>query len=132
MFEIGRICMKIAGRDAGKMAVVIDVLDDNYVMLDGQTRRRKCNIEHLELIDKVVKIKKDASNKEVVAALNDLKIECEEKKETVKKEKSPRPKKQKKVSKDEAEAKPKAEVAKKKTEAKKEASVAEAKAALAK
>ena len=28
MFDIGRVCMKIAGRDAGKKCVIIDVVDD--------------------------------------------------------------------------------------------------------
>lgn len=84
MFEIGRLCMKIAGRDAGKICIVIDQLDDNYVMIDGQTRRRKCNINHLELIDKIVEIKKNASNKEVVNVLKELNIEAEEKKSSEK------------------------------------------------
>ena len=47
MFEIGKTCLKIAGRDAGKLAVIIDVLDETYVMIDGEVRRRKCNIYHL-------------------------------------------------------------------------------------
>lgn len=142
MIDIGRVCMKIAGRDAGKMCVIVNVLDDNYVLIDGQTRRRKCNTEHLELLDKTVEIKKDASNKEVVAALNDLNIECKEKSESAKKEKTTRPKKQKKVSKDQAEKKTAKKPAKKvevkeapveKTAEKKEApKVDEVKAALAK
>ena len=48
MFEIGRLCVKIAGRDAGLKCLVVEVIDDNYVLIDGQTRRRKCNIKHLE------------------------------------------------------------------------------------
>ena len=75
----GQVCVKIAGRDAGKKCVVIDNIDKNYVLIDGQTRRRRCNINHLEPINKVVKIKKDTSNKEVVKALKDIKINVEEK-----------------------------------------------------
>ena len=94
MFEIGRLCMKIAGRDAGKICVVIDTIDDKIVMIDGQTRRRKCNINHLELLDKTIKISKNASNKDIVKTLKELNIECLEKTEN-KKIKTTRPKKQK-------------------------------------
>ncbi|MBD3203072.1 50S ribosomal protein L14e [Candidatus Woesearchaeota archaeon] len=65
MFDVGRVVIKIAGRDARKKAVIIDVLEDNYVLIDGETRRRKCNIKHLEPIDKILKISKKASHKKV-------------------------------------------------------------------
>jgi large subunit ribosomal protein L14e len=96
VFEIGRLCMKIAGRDAGKKALVVDVLENNYVLLDGLTRRRKCNIMHLEPLDKVLKISKGASTDVVLKVLKDEGIEILEKKQTKdKKETTPRPKKQK-------------------------------------
>jgi len=75
MYEIGRLCVKLAGRDSRKKCVIIEVLDNNYVMIDGQTRRRKCNINHLEPLDKVLKIKKKATHSEVKTALKKEKIE---------------------------------------------------------
>ena len=48
MIDIGRVCIKLAGRDAGKKCVIVGILDDKTVMIDGETRRRKCNILHLE------------------------------------------------------------------------------------
>ena len=72
MIDIGRICVKIAGRDAGKKCVVIDVLDENTVLIDGETRRRKCNIMHLEPLDKTVEIKKNASHEEVTKVFESL------------------------------------------------------------
>jgi large subunit ribosomal protein L14e len=72
MIDIGRICVKTAGRDAGKKCVVIDVLDQNYVLIDGETRRRKCNIMHLEPLDKTVDIKKNASHADVAKAFESL------------------------------------------------------------
>lgn len=95
MYQIGRLCIKIAGRDARKKCLVIEVLDDNFVMIDGQTRRRKCNINHLEPLDKILKIKKSASHKEVVDALKTEKISVVDPKTKPKTEK---PTKQKKVS----------------------------------
>lgn len=66
---IGRVCMKIAGRDAGKIGVIIDTLEEGFVLVDGAVRRKKCNIKHLEFLDEEVKIKKGASHAEVVKAL---------------------------------------------------------------
>lgn len=106
MLEVGKVCLKIAGRDAGKIAVIIEVLKEPFVLIDGEVRRRKCNIKHLEPTGRSVEIKKGAIHSEVVKALG-LK---EEKKKGPKKEqktlrqrkiKSPRkytePKKEKKV-----------------------------------
>lgn len=78
MIEVGRLCIKLAGRDAGLKCVVVEVLDKNFVMVDGQTRRRKCNIIHLEPLDEVVKIKAKASHDDVVSEFKKLKIETGE------------------------------------------------------
>ena len=75
MIEIGRLCVKIAGRDAGKKAIVIDILDKNFVMIDGEVRRRKCNITHIEPLNKVLKIKKNATPEEVKNVLKTEGIE---------------------------------------------------------
>ncbi|MEK6874814.1 MAG: hypothetical protein AABX52_03645 [Nanoarchaeota archaeon] len=48
MIGIGQVCVKIAGRDAGKRCVVIDMINAQYALIDGETRRRKCNIIHLD------------------------------------------------------------------------------------
>ncbi len=65
MFDVGRVVVKIAGRDAGKKAVIIDVLDRNYVLIDGATRRRKVNMSHLEPLPQTLEIEKGASHEEV-------------------------------------------------------------------
>jgi len=101
MYQIGRLCVKIAGRDARKKCLVIEILDDNFVMIDGQTRRRKCNIVHLEPLDKILKIKKSASHKEVVDALKKEKIEVVETKPKSKTVRPTKQRKQKKVTKTE-------------------------------
>lgn len=69
MITIGTVCIKTAGRDAGQAAVVVDILGNNLVMIDGQVRRRKCNIAHIEPTSKKVDIKKGASHADVVHAL---------------------------------------------------------------
>ena len=76
MIEVGRLCVKIAGRDAGKRAVIIDILDDKFVLIDGETRRRKCNILHIEPLIQTVKIEKGASHGEVTKVLKEIGLEA--------------------------------------------------------
>ena len=90
MIEIGRLCLKTAGRDAGCKCIIIDILDEHYVLIDGETRRRKCNILHLEPMKDVVKIKKGASHDSLKSELKKLDIEVRDAKP---KEKKERPKK---------------------------------------
>jgi large subunit ribosomal protein L14e len=92
--EIGRICLKIAGRDAGKKAVIVDVLDNNYVLIDGETRRRKCNILHLEPLEQTVKLEKNSNHEEVSNSLKELGIEV---RATKPKQKTERPRKKRKT-----------------------------------
>ena len=68
MFEVGTVCVKIAGRDAGLKCVVIEAPKDGIVLIEGQTRRRKCNIRHLEPVGET-KVKAGASHAEVMKAL---------------------------------------------------------------
>ena len=56
LMSIGRLCLKTAGRDAGNIAVIIDTLDNNFVVIDGYVRRKRCNIKHLEPLDQILKV----------------------------------------------------------------------------
>jgi len=91
--EIGRVVVKTAGRDAGKKAVIVDTLDKNHVLIDGATRRRKCNIAHLEPLEKVIKIEKNASHEDVTKAFKEIGLET---RVTKPKESKERPKKSRK------------------------------------
>ncbi len=108
MIEVGRVCIKIAGREALNKCVVVKVLDAKFVTIDGQVKRRKCNIAHLEPLNEKLDIKEDASTEEVKKAFEKLKVEVKETKPKAKKEK---PVKQKKAKKEapKAEEKPKKE-----------------------
>ena len=89
MIEIGRLVVKIAGRDAGKKAVIVDILDDKFVLLDGETRRRKSNVLHIEPLNQIIKIKKNASHDDVAKSLKEIGIET---RETKPKQKTQKPK----------------------------------------
>lgn len=69
MFSVGRVCLKIAGRDAGKKCVIVKHVEGKFYLVDGETRRRKCNTLHLEPLDEVLDIKENASHEEVMKAL---------------------------------------------------------------
>jgi len=79
MIEIGRVCVKISGRDAGKRGVVIDVLDEKYVVLDGEVRRKKCNTQHLEPTKTKIAIEKDAPHETILKEFEKLGIKIREK-----------------------------------------------------
>ena len=87
MMNIGQVCIKIAGRDAGMKGAIVDVLEGSFVMVDGQVRRKKCNIKHLEPLAMRIEIGKNAPHEEVVKELKKLGIEVSEKKTKEKKEK---------------------------------------------
>jgi len=72
--EVGRICLKVTGREAGKKCVIVDLVDKSFVLVTGPrtvtgVKRRRANISHLTLTDERVKIKRGASDEEVAQAL---------------------------------------------------------------
>jgi large subunit ribosomal protein L14e len=69
VFNVGTVCVKVAGRDAGKTCVIIEAAKDGYVIIEGETRRRKCNVRHIEPLDRIIEIKAGASHEQVMKAL---------------------------------------------------------------
>lgn len=58
--EVGRICVKLAGREAGEKCVIIEVIDDKFVEVVGTSvKNRRCNVKHLEPIDETMEVKSD-------------------------------------------------------------------------
>jgi large subunit ribosomal protein L14e len=66
MLEPGRLCVKIAGREAGQKCIIVDVVDANFVLVDGNVRRKRCNIAHLEPLPETFDLKKGASHEEII------------------------------------------------------------------
>jgi large subunit ribosomal protein L14e len=72
--EVGRLCVKVYGREAGRKCVIVDIIDENFVLITGPksltgVRRRRANIDHIEPLDKKVEISKGASDEEVLKAI---------------------------------------------------------------
>lgn len=84
LMEIGRVCTKIAGRESGQIAVVIDNVNSSFVMIDGYVRRKRCNINHLDPSPLVIKISKNASTEIVRKALADSNIKQKKEKKFIK------------------------------------------------
>jgi large subunit ribosomal protein L14e len=76
--EVGRICVKLLGREAGKKCIIVDVIDKNFALVTGPkgvtgVRRRRTNVDHLESTSETVELKKGASDDEVEKALTKAK-----------------------------------------------------------
>lgn len=75
MIDIGRICVKLAGREAGKKCVLVENIDKNFVLIDSKgVKRRRCNIRHLEPTEEKIDLETGAETKDVEKALKDAKI----------------------------------------------------------
>lgn len=77
--EVGRICLKVTGREAGKKCVIVDVMDKSYVLISGPkkvtgVRRRRTNVNHIEPLSDKIDIKRGASDDELESALKSSKM----------------------------------------------------------
>jgi large subunit ribosomal protein L14e len=74
VIEVGRICVKVAGREAGRKCIIVDIIDENFILVTGPkqltgVKRRRCNLNHVEVLDKKIEIQKGASDEEALRAL---------------------------------------------------------------
>ncbi|HLI46511.1 MAG TPA: 50S ribosomal protein L14e [Geobacterales bacterium] len=79
IISIGRLAVKLRGRDAGRKCVLVGIIDKNFVLVTGPkrltgVRRRKVNIDHLLLLPQQIKISKNASDDEVIKALEEANL----------------------------------------------------------
>jgi large subunit ribosomal protein L14e len=72
--EVGRVCVKMAGRESGRKCVIVDVMDKSFVLVTGPkkvtgVKRRRVNINHVAPTEDTVQIKRGASDEEVTQML---------------------------------------------------------------
>jgi large subunit ribosomal protein L14e len=72
--EIGRVCMKISGREAGCYCVVLKNPEKSFALVTGPKvltgiKRRRSNIAHLEPTQYKIEISEDAGDDQVATAL---------------------------------------------------------------
>ncbi len=73
--EVGRVCVKITGREAGRKCLVVDVIDKNFVLVTGPqkvtgVKRRRVNMSHIEPTEKKIEIKRGYSDEEIVSVID--------------------------------------------------------------
>ncbi|MCL2686941.1 MAG: 50S ribosomal protein L14e [Methanobrevibacter sp.] len=58
--EVGRVCVKTAGREAGEKCVIVEIIDENFVEVVGASvKNRRCNINHLEPLEETLEVSDD-------------------------------------------------------------------------
>ncbi len=72
--EVGRVCAKRFGREAGKKCVIVDIMDKSFVLVTGPkkvtgVRRRRANINHIEPIQVKIDVNRGASDEEITSVL---------------------------------------------------------------
>jgi large subunit ribosomal protein L14e len=72
--EVGRICMKVAGRENGKKCVIVDVMDKSFALITGPktvtgVKRKRVNLSHIMPLQDKVDLKRGASDDEVTSTL---------------------------------------------------------------
>ncbi|MHA2048578.1 MAG: 50S ribosomal protein L14e [Promethearchaeota archaeon] len=76
VYDIGRLCLKTMGRETGYYCVIVDIIDKNYLLVDGlKVRRRRVNYRHIEPLADTIDIKKGASHEQVETAIKKAKLE---------------------------------------------------------
>ncbi|HID41916.1 MAG TPA: 50S ribosomal protein L14e [Pyrodictium sp.] len=74
--EVGRLCVKLRGREAGRKCVIVEIIDDNFVVITGPkdvsgVKRRRANVNHIEVLPEKINIEPGASDEEVKKALEE-------------------------------------------------------------
>lgn len=131
-FEIGRVCMKVSGREAGKYCVILKKENKSFVLVTGPkmltgVKRRKSNIEHLEPTQYIIEVPENGSDEMVMDGFRKAGLLAKlglkkpsaaqvksERAKAPKEEKKEKSEEKKKEGKDEKESKEKKEKAKKK------------------
>jgi len=80
LIDIGRIVVILRGRRAGKKAVVVDIVDENFVLVTGPkelngVKRRRMNVDHLMPLAIKLDIPRGANDEDVLKALKDRNLE---------------------------------------------------------
>lgn len=74
--DIGRICVKLSGREAGKKCVIVDIIDKNFVLVTGPkqlngVRRRRVNVNHLEPTGDKIDLRKGETDEEIMKTIDE-------------------------------------------------------------
>jgi len=64
--DVGSVCIKTSGRKAGEKVVVLELVDNNFVIIQGaKVKKKKCNLSHLMPLGKTINVGKSITQKEL-------------------------------------------------------------------
>jgi large subunit ribosomal protein L14e len=70
ILDVGRVCMKVKGKNAGNYCVIVEKPEKNMVTIEGRDiEKTKVNILHIEPMPTILKIGKSAKRDEIIKAL---------------------------------------------------------------
>ena len=74
--DIGRICIKLTGREAGKKCIIVDIVDRNFVLVTGPkqlngVKRRRVNVSHIEPTERKLNIQRGEIDEELMKDLDE-------------------------------------------------------------
>jgi large subunit ribosomal protein L14e len=68
--EVGQVCIKTKGREAGFKVVVLSKPKAGKVLVDGKkVKRKECNVLHLFPLADKINVKENASHEEILGAM---------------------------------------------------------------
>ena len=72
ILSAGDVCVKLVGRERGRIAVVVEVLDEKRVLIDGDVRRRLCGVNVLRHLGANVPVAPGTSRESILSSLEGL------------------------------------------------------------
>lgn len=80
LFEIGSVAVITQGRRAGKKVVIVDIIDENYVLVTGPkkasgVKRRRMNIKHLMPINLNFDIERGSEDEQVIEVIQEREVQ---------------------------------------------------------
>jgi large subunit ribosomal protein L14e len=77
--EVGRVCVKLSGREAGRKCIIVEVMDKSFVLVTGPKKitgikRRRVNVNHVEPLQDKLDVERGASDEDVEKALKDANL----------------------------------------------------------
>ncbi len=74
VFDVGRVCIKTKGRNAGRKCVVISV-EKGFAIIEGDfMKKKRCNVMHLFPTSHKISVSKSSSHEDIVKHLKGVKI----------------------------------------------------------
>lgn len=73
VYDVGQVCVKLLGREAGYLCTIVEVIDKNFALVDSSSKkvkRRRCNFKHLSPTKYMLEgLKKGATKKAIEEAV---------------------------------------------------------------